>query len=123
MLGNAPPIQKIRERIIPLAQGTILEIGVGPGVNVPHYDRTKVDKIFALEPNPGMVRRTEKQRLQTKLDVEFLDLPGERIPLPGGSVDIIPWSARSRCARFPVWWGRFKVSDGSSSRVASSFSS
>jgi len=89
MLGNAPPIQKIRERIIPLAQGTILEIGVGPGVNVPHYDRTKVDKIFALEPNPGMVRRAEKQRLQTKLDVEFLDLPGERIPLPEGSVDTV----------------------------------
>src|SRR6267378_946701 len=89
MLGNAPPIQKIRERIIPLAQGTILEIGVGPGVNFPHYDRTKVDKIFALEPNPGMVRRAEKQRLQTKLDVEFLDLPGERIPLPEGSVDTV----------------------------------
>jgi len=30
MLGNPSPIQKIRERIIPLAQGTILEIGVVP---------------------------------------------------------------------------------------------
>ena len=89
VLGNPPPIQKIRERIIPLAHGTVLEIGVGPGVNFPHYDRTKVDKIFALEPNPGMVRRAEKLGRQTKLDIQFLDLPGERIPLPANSVDTV----------------------------------
>jgi hypothetical protein len=35
VLGNPKPIQKIREQIIPLAQGTILEVGVGPGVNFP----------------------------------------------------------------------------------------
>jgi ubiquinone/menaquinone biosynthesis C-methylase UbiE len=89
VLGNPPPIQKIRERILPLAQGTILEIGVGPGVNFRHYDATKVDKIFALEPNPGMVQRAEKQRRETKLKLEFLDLPGERIPLPDNSVDTV----------------------------------
>jgi ubiquinone/menaquinone biosynthesis C-methylase UbiE len=89
VLGNPPPIQKIRERIIPLAHGTVLEIGVGPGVNFPHYDRTKVDKIFALEPNPGMVRRAEKLGRQTKLDIQFLDLQGERIPLPANSVDTV----------------------------------
>jgi ubiquinone/menaquinone biosynthesis C-methylase UbiE len=89
VLGNPPPIQKIRERIIPLAHGTVLEIGVGPGVNFPHYDRTKVDKIFALEPNPGMVRRAEKLGRQSKLDIQFLDLPGERIPLPANSVDTV----------------------------------
>ena len=89
VLGNPPPIQKIRERIIPLAHGTVLEIGVGPGVNFPHYDRTKVDNIFALEPNPGMVRRAEKLGRQTKLEIQFLDLPGERIPLPANSVDTV----------------------------------
>src|SRR6266705_3061725 len=81
-LGDPEPIKEVRQRIIPLAHGTVLEIGVGPGVNFPHYDRTKVDKIFALEPNPGMVRRAEKLGRQTKLEIQFLDLPGERIPLP-----------------------------------------
>jgi ubiquinone/menaquinone biosynthesis C-methylase UbiE len=36
-----------------------------------------------------MVMRAEKERRQTKLDVEFLDLPGERIPLPEASVDTV----------------------------------
>ena len=88
-LGNPKPIQKIRLQVIPLAQGTVLEIGVGPGVNFAFYDATKVSKLYALEPNPGMVERAENQRRRTTLDVEFLDLPGECIPLPEASVDTV----------------------------------
>jgi len=89
VLGNPKPIQKIRQRLLPFAEGTVLEIGVGPGVNFPHYDQLKVSRIYALEPNPGMIRRAEEQRRRTKLDIEFLDLPGERIPLADGSVDTV----------------------------------
>ena len=89
LLGNPKPIQEIRERIVPLAEGRVLEIGVGSGVNFVHYDPEKVSKVYALEPNPGMRRRAEEQRLKTKLDVKFLDLPGERIPLPDACVDTV----------------------------------
>jgi len=89
MLGNPKPIENIRQRVVPWAQGEVLEIGVGPGVNFVHYDRAKVAKIYALEPNPGMLRRAEEQRRRTQLDIEFLDLPGERIPLPDASVDTV----------------------------------
>ena len=88
-LGNPKPIEEIRRRIVPLAQGNVLEIGVGPGVNFVHYDPAKVVRIYALEPNPGMLRRAEEQRRRTQLDVEFLDLPGECIPLPDASVDTV----------------------------------
>src|SRR2546425_6913976 len=87
VLGNPKPIQKIRQRIIPLAEGRVLEIGVGPGVNFVHYDPARVSKVYALEPNPGMIRLAERQRRLTKLDIEFLDLPGERISLEDGAVD------------------------------------
>ena len=88
-LGNPKPIEEIRQRIVPLAQGNVLEIGVGPGVNFVHYDPAKVRRIDALEPNPGMLRQAEEQRRRTKLDIEFLDLPGERIPLADASVDTV----------------------------------
>ena len=80
-LGNPSPIQKIRQKIIPKAQGIVLEIGVGSGANFIHYDPTKVNKLYALEPNLGMIRLAEKQQRKTKLNIEYLDLPGERIPL------------------------------------------
>lgn len=89
VLGNPKPIEKIRGRIVPMAHGTVLEIGVGPGVNFPHYDPATVNKVYALEPNPGMLRRAEKQRRQTQLDIEFIDLPGERIPLADASIDTV----------------------------------
>lgn len=89
VLGDPPPILKVRQQIIPLAQGKVLEIGVGSGANFIHYDSTKVSKLYALEPNPGMIRLAERQQRKTKLNIEFLDLPGERIPLGGGSVDTV----------------------------------
>jgi SAM-dependent methyltransferase len=89
VLGNPKPIDDIRKRIVSLAKGTVLEIGVGPGVNFVHYDPAKVGKVYALEPNPGMLRRAGEQRRRTQLDIEFLDLPGERIPLADESVDTV----------------------------------
>lgn len=88
-LGNPKPIAEIRKRILPLADGDVLEIGVGPGVNFPHYDQTKVKKVYALEPNRGMMSRADEQRRRTSLHVEFIGLPGERIPLPNASVDTV----------------------------------
>ena len=89
VLGNPEPIQKIRQQIVPLAQGTVLEVGVGPGVNFGYYDPAKIEKVYALEPNQGMMGKADKQRRRTKLNVEFLGLPGERIPLPDASVDTV----------------------------------
>jgi ubiquinone/menaquinone biosynthesis C-methylase UbiE len=89
MLGNPEPIREVRQRIVPLARGKVLEIGVGPGVNFVHYDPTRVSKLYALEPNPGMNRLAEPQRRRTRLDVEFLDLPGERIPLEDATIDTV----------------------------------
>jgi ubiquinone/menaquinone biosynthesis C-methylase UbiE len=89
MLGNPKPVQNIRQYLVPQAQGKVLEIGVGPGVNFVHYNPAKVTKLYALEPNPGMIPRAEQQGRRTELDIEFLDLPGERIPLADASVDTV----------------------------------
>ena len=89
VLGDPAPIRKIREQIIPLAEGNILEIGVGSGANFIHYDATKVSKLYALEPNLGMIRLAEKQQRTTKLNIEYLDLPGESIPLEDETVDTV----------------------------------
>ena len=88
-LGDPAPIREVRQRLIPLAQGKVLEIGVGPGANFLHYDPARVSKVYALEPNPGMIRLATQQRRRTKLDIELLNLPGERIPLEDSSVDTV----------------------------------
>ena len=89
LLGDPKPIREVRERLIPLAHGEVLEIGVGPGTNFVHYDPARVSKLYALEPNPEMIRLAERQRRRTGLNVEYLGLPDESIPLGEGTVDAI----------------------------------
>ena len=89
ILGDPPPIRKIREQFIPFAEGNVLEIGVGSGANFIHNDATKVSKLYALEPNLGMIQRAQKQQRRTKLNIEYLDLPGERLPLENETVDTV----------------------------------
>lgn len=88
-LADPEPIRRVRRRIVSLAQGQVLEIGAGSGVNFVHYDRARVSKVYALEPNPGMIRLAERQRRRTELDIEFLNQPGERIPLEDATVDTV----------------------------------
>lgn len=88
---SAKPNRKQREKIVPEACGDVLEIGFGAGLNLPHYDRSKVRKIWALEPSEGMRRKAGKMLDETDVDfdIEFIDLPGERIPLQDASVDTV----------------------------------
>jgi hypothetical protein len=51
-LGNPKPIEEIRQRLVPLAKGNVLEIGVGPGVNFAYYDPATVNRVYALETQP-----------------------------------------------------------------------
>jgi len=85
----AKPSMKQRQKIVPHAEGDVLEIGFGSGLNVAFYDRQKVRKIFGLEPSEGMRRLAARRVSESGLDIEFIDLPGEEIPLAANSVDTV----------------------------------
>lgn len=86
---STKPTRKQREKIVHLAEGDVLEIGFGSGLNLPYYDGGKVRKIFGLEPSEGMRRKAQPNVDASGLDVEFIDLPGEEIPLESKSVDTV----------------------------------
>lgn len=86
---SVKPARKQREKIVPLAEGDVLEIGIGSGLNLPHYDPQKVRKIWGLEPSEGMRKLAERNLGGMNLDLEFIDLPGEEIPLEANSVDTV----------------------------------
>ena len=83
------PIAKQRAKIVPRAKGVVLEVGIGSGLNLPFYDTAKVGKVWGLEPSAEMRRMAERVAAEVDLEVEFLDLPGEAIPLVDGSVDTV----------------------------------
>ena len=86
---SSKPNMKQREKVVPLAEGEVLEIGMGSGLNLPFYDRDKVRKVWGLEPSEGMRKLARKNIGGAKLELEMIDLPGEEIPLDSDSVDTV----------------------------------
>ena len=78
-----------RKKVVPMAEGRILEIGLGAGHNLAFYDPEKVGKVWGLEPSPEMRAIAQKAVDAAPFEVEFLDLPGEEIPLEDKSVDTV----------------------------------
>lgn len=78
-------------------------------MNFVHYDPARVSKVYALEPNPTMIRLAIAAAHGTTLDIEFLGLPGERIPLEDGAVDTVV-SSFTLCTILE-WRTLFEVSD------------
>ena len=83
------PITKQREKIVPLAEGVVLEIGIGSGQNLPHYDASKVTKIIGVDPDDHIWKRSEKRRTACPIDIERIGLSGEDIPLDTNIADSV----------------------------------
>ena len=86
---SAGQIMKLRSQIVPLASGTVLEVGMGSAINLGFYDPDKVDLIYGLEPSAGMRRKAQDNLSKSPIHVKWLDLPGEQIPLADESVDTV----------------------------------
>lgn len=83
------PNMRQREKVVPLASGEVLEIGVGSGLNFPYYDPSRVTKLWGLEPSVEMRRLASDAVRSLPFEFEFIDLPGEEIPLDANSVDSV----------------------------------
>ncbi len=86
---SAKPITYQRRKVVPRAEGRVLEIGFGAGHNLPFYDPRKVSHLWALEPSREMRARAAGRVAASPLEIEFLDLPGEEIPLADNAADSI----------------------------------
>lgn len=83
------PVQRQRTKVVPLAEGRVLEIGIGSGRNLPFYDPAKVERVIGLDPAEGMLARARSRSRALPIPVEYLALEGERIPLERESVDTV----------------------------------
>lgn len=86
--GLKPLIEK-RRLVVPLAEGRVLEVGMGTALNLPFYDPEKVTHVWGLEPSEGMRRAARKHVLHSGIPVQWLDLPAAQIPLEDATVDTV----------------------------------
>lgn len=86
---GSKPIRKQREKVVPLARGRVLEIGFGSGLNLAHYDASKVDCVIGLEPDRAMLAGATEAMARSPVDVEILVEGAESIPLDAASIDTV----------------------------------
>ena len=86
---GAKPIRYQRKKVVPLAEGRVLEVGMGTALNLPFYDRSKVTHLWGVEPSEGMRRVARKNVENSGMAVEWLDLPAGEIPLESGAADTV----------------------------------
>lgn len=77
-----------RRRIISAAQGRVLEIGIGSGLNIPFYTGG-VAEIIGLDPSPTLLGMARRRGRQTGLRLDLIGASAEAIPLDDNSVDTV----------------------------------
>ncbi|GAB3540385.1 methyltransferase domain-containing protein [Noviherbaspirillum agri] len=83
------PVRKQRDKVVPIATGRVLEIGIGTGLNLPHYDRKHINTVTGLDPGVEMHRLARKRAQEAGISVELVGLSAERIPFDDASFDTV----------------------------------
>jgi ubiquinone/menaquinone biosynthesis C-methylase UbiE len=77
-----------RRRIAGAAHGRVLEVGIGPGLNLPFYG-PGVTEIIGLDPSGPLIGMASQRAGVSDRAVSFLTASAEAIPLDTGSVDTV----------------------------------
>src|SRR6266700_7813444 len=77
-----------RSRVVPAAEGRVLEIGIGSGLNLPFYSR-KAEHVIGLDPSPKLLSVARRAARPALGPVEFIEGSAEAIPLEDGTVDTV----------------------------------
>jgi SAM-dependent methyltransferase len=97
---RAPAVAAQRQALLANADGAILEIGFGSGLNLPHYPE-RVHRLTVIDPNVGMHRLAQKRIKERGMAVDQHVLGGERLSFADGSFDCVV-STFTLCSIRPI---------------------
>jgi SAM-dependent methyltransferase len=86
---GAPGIMGIRKQIVPLAQGLVLELGCGGGINQAFYDPQRVSKLVGVDPSQQGLVFAEDAARPRSFKTEFIKAEGESLPFGGDTFDSV----------------------------------
>lgn len=87
------PIMRLRAAHVPEARGSVLEIGIGSGVNLPFYTNA-VTHVCGVDPSVPLLSTARRRAARAAFPVDLLNQPGERLPLASNSIDtaVVTWT-------------------------------
>ena len=98
-----------RSRVVPAADGRVLEIGIGSGLNLPFYS-CRVEHLIGLDPSPKLLSMARRNLRPDLSSVELIEGSAESIPLEDRSVDTVVTVCRATAKTFSAISDRMRNS-------------
>ncbi|HKI73733.1 MAG TPA: class I SAM-dependent methyltransferase, partial [Pseudomonadales bacterium] len=92
MAMKSPDFARLRAELIPQAEGNVLELGIGSGLNLPFY--RKGVHVTGVDPSLELQRYAKDVATECGVDVEFLAQGAESLPFEDHGFDaaVITWT-------------------------------
>ncbi len=84
---EASRFKKIRRDLVEKAEGRVLEIGSGTGINFPYYKNAR--QVDAIEPNPSMSRRADERLRSSRVPIQVHESGAESLPFADDTFDTV----------------------------------
>lgn len=80
--------QRLREELLQPVAGEVLEIGIGTGLNLPHYG-SDISRVQAVDPAPMLPTRIAERRAVVHFPVEITHHSAEQLPYQDQTFDYV----------------------------------
>jgi ubiquinone/menaquinone biosynthesis C-methylase UbiE len=87
-LGERRGMRARRSQLLSAAQGRVLEIGAGTGLNLNYYP-DEIDELVLVEPSEPMADRLERRRSKLGGTAQIVVAPAEALPFEDRSFDTV----------------------------------
>jgi ubiquinone/menaquinone biosynthesis C-methylase UbiE len=88
-LCSMAPVTEQRRRIVPEAEGIVLEVGIGEGPNLPFYDRSRVRQVIGVDPAGDQMNQCERRFRAASLPFQVIAASAEAMPVEDRSIDTV----------------------------------
>ena len=85
---DSPKFDEQRHEALAAARGSVLEIGFGTGLNLPHYPRD-VTWLTVVDPAKLLPKKVTKRITSAYIPVEVVHISAERLPFEDGKFDCV----------------------------------
>ena len=86
---GSKPINYQRQKVVPLANGKVLDIGIGSGLNIPFYNSDKIDQVIGIDPSHELIELAKELANDSKASIELVIGSAESIPYPDNFFDTV----------------------------------
>ena len=86
---GSKPINYQRQKVVPLANGKVLDIGIGSGLNIHFYNSDKIDQVIGIDPSHELIDLAKELANDSKTSIDLVIGSAESIPYPDNFFDTV----------------------------------